>query len=89
MLSQNDLLKITDLFKIFKQELLDIFVTKKEFQELKDRMILLQDSVIGIKNTLNTEYELRYAKLEKVSSIVDDHENRLTCLEKDKIPEIK
>ena len=82
MLTNKDLLNIAELINQNNEHLKDIFVTKKEFNKLKNMVIKLQDGQIKILNLLNTEHEVRYAKLEKVSSIVDDHESRLTYLEK-------
>lgn len=78
MLTQTDLDKILSFYNLLKNEILDV---KKDVKEVKSNLTLVGDSVIGIQNSLNTEHELRYERLEKVSGIVKNHKERLINLE--------
>lgn len=72
-LTIDDLYKIELLFKAqvesLEDRLVDVFVTKNEFNQLKD-------IVLGIKNDLDNEHQLRFKRLVSLEARVQILENK-------------
>ncbi|KXK27562.1 MAG: hypothetical protein TR69_WS6001000006 [candidate division WS6 bacterium OLB20] len=69
-LTIDDLKKIESLFRAQEDRLREVFVTKHEFNELKD-------IVLGIKHDLHNEHELRFGRLVSLEARVQILEGKV------------
>lgn len=60
MLTKNDLIKIEVLF----DKKLEDLPRREEIDEIKERLVKMQDDIIGIKNFFNTEYVILQSHVE-------------------------
>jgi len=58
------------------------FATKDDFKNLKDEMVGLKDEIVGEVKALREEFETHAFSHERFGDEIDDHEKRISNLEK-------
>ncbi len=77
MLTREDLLKIDELLDIKLKD----FATKADIEEARQERMELKDMLVGIRNELDTEHEVRAYRIEENSKRIGNHEERIGYLE--------
>lgn len=81
-LTKQDKAWLEGLFKdAFKDELREEFVTRKEFYEFKDQVMVNFDKVFKLLENLITEVKVLGAQLTRLEKKMEGHEQRVTALE--------
>jgi hypothetical protein len=83
-LTLKDLTKIRSAIKEEVKDVLKDYVNIRAFNELKKTVYNIEDIVLGIRNELDTEHEIRLFQIDNNTKQLEDHEVRIQTLEKSK-----
>ncbi len=63
-----------------KQEAYEVFATKVELNEVKERLTRVEDIVIGIKKFIDTEYLVISHRLDEHTMLLTKHTDQITSI---------